>query len=212
VFSNFYRELSDHFNYCISHGVYPSHWKLSNVIPFFKKGCKTAPQNYRPISLLCCTSKIFERLVADKLNMKYILENNLISARQSGFMPNDSTCNQSIHITDDILQAFDKGQETIAIFMNISKAFDKVWHRGLLVKLQNNGIKGNLLAWLKSYLSDRSQCVVLNGTKSNPSIINEWSVACSCRCAVGAWLLFGVLFFVARGGGLALRVSIPHFK
>jgi hypothetical protein len=114
---------------------------------FLKRGAKLTLRIIDQYLFYVCSSKVFERLVADKL-MKYILENNLISARQSGFMSNDSTRNQLIHITDNILQAFDKGQKTIVIFMDRSKAFDKVWHRrGLLIKLQNNGIKGNLLAW-----------------------------------------------------------------
>jgi hypothetical protein len=104
--------------------------------------------------------------------MKYIIDNNLISSRQYSFMPNDSTCFQLIHITNDILESFEKGQEMIAMFMGMSKAFDKVWHRGILVKLENNGIKGNLLKWFSSDLSGRSQCVVFNGVKSKHNYIN----------------------------------------
>ena len=161
-------QLAKLFNYSMKHGVFPTQWKNSNVIPIFKKGDRTLPQNYRPISLLCCISKIFERLVADRL-MKYLQLNNLISNGQSGFMPNDCTTNQIIKIITNILEAFEKGQEMVAIFLDISKAFDKVWHKGLFVKLRNNGICGSLLEWFKGYLSGRSQCVVLNGSKSNHS-------------------------------------------
>ena len=150
------------FNYSISNGVYPTQWKRSHVIPIHKQGDKSLVKNYRPVSLLCCISKVLEKLVSNKL-MAFLLENNLISERQAGFMPKDSTCNQLIRISDYILEAFEKGQDVIAVFMDISKAFDKVWTKGLLVKLENNGINGNLLKWFASYLTHRSQKVVLNG-------------------------------------------------
>ena len=90
VLPTFTDELSKFFNYCLLHGVFPNQWKISNVIPIHKKGEKTSVSNYRPISLLPCLSKVFERLVANHM-MKYITDNNLVSHRQSGFMPKDST-------------------------------------------------------------------------------------------------------------------------
>ena len=165
VLPPFAGEITIFFNFCLQNGIFPNQWKMSFVTPVFKKGDRTHVNNYRPISLLCCLSKVFERLVANHI-MKYIISNNLVSQRQSGFMPNDSTTNQILHITNDILESFEKGDETIVVFMDISKAFDRVWHRGLLVKLENNGIKGSLLKWFQSYLSDRYQRVVLNGVQS----------------------------------------------
>jgi hypothetical protein len=153
VFPPFSNEITIFFNYCILHGVFPMQWKISNVIPVF---------NYRPISLLPCLSKIFERLVADRL-MKYVVDTNLISTNQSGFMPNDSTTNQLVHITNDIINSFENGKETIVGFVDISNAFDRVWHKGLLVKLENNGC---LLQWIRNYLTNRSQRVVINGVQS----------------------------------------------
>jgi hypothetical protein len=91
--------------------------------------------------------------VGSKL-LSHIKENNLVIANQSGFMPSDSTSNQLIFICDHILKGFEKGENYIAVFLDISKAFDKVWHRGLLVKLCNNGQRCNLLRWFESYLSD----------------------------------------------------------
>jgi hypothetical protein len=103
---------------------------------------KTIGQHYQHF-------KVFEKLVATKL-MNYILQNNLITEHQSGFMPTDSTTNQLIYITDYSLKGFEKGQDSAAVFLDISKAFDKVWHRGLMVKLHNNGLRGNLLDWFQS--------------------------------------------------------------
>jgi hypothetical protein len=81
-------------------------------------------------------------------------------------MPNDSTMNQLLNITNDIINSFEIGQETIVVFMDISKAFDRVWHKGLLVKLENNGIQGCFLQWIRNYLTNRSQRVVINGVRS----------------------------------------------
>jgi hypothetical protein len=92
----------------------------------FKKGDNTLPTNYCPVSLLNCLSKVFEKVVANRL-IAYITDNNLVSPNQSGFLPKDSSTNQLMK-TDYILQGFDTGHESITIFQDISKAFDRVWH------------------------------------------------------------------------------------
>ena len=91
----------------------------------------------------------------------------MLSKNQSGFRPGDSTIYQLLSITSSIYDAFEKYDETRAVFLDISKAFDKVWHEGLLFKLKCNGISGNLLNLFESYLSNRYQRVVLNGIESN---------------------------------------------
>ena len=98
---------------------------------------------------------------------KFLLENSLISANQSGFRPGDSTINQLLAITTEIYNSFENRQETRAAFLDISKAFDKVWHTGLIFKLKQNGICGNLLKMLENYLSNRKQRVILNGIESS---------------------------------------------
>ena len=98
--------------------------------------------------------------------MNYLLENNLILPNQSGFKPGDSCISQLLSITHEIYNSFDEGLEVRSVFLDISKAFDKVWHKGLLFKLSQNGISGNLLDLLSSFLSDRKQRVLLNGQTS----------------------------------------------
>ena len=95
--------------------------------------------------------------------------NHLITKKQSGFRPGDSTTNQLIDFVNEIHKSFDdkKSLEVRAVFLDISKAFDKVWHPGLLFKLKQNGIDGRLLTLLTSYLTDRKQRAVLNGTSSD---------------------------------------------
>ena len=86
---------------------------------------------------------------------------------QSGFRPGDSTIYQLISITSTVYESFEKYDETRAVFLDISKAFDKVWHEGIIHKLKCNGISGNLLQFFENYLLNRYQMVVLNGTESN---------------------------------------------
>ena len=90
----------------------------------------------------------------------FLNNTNLISKNQSGFRPADSTINQLLSITSNIYESFESSDETPAVFLNISKAFDKVWHKGLTFKLQCNCISGNLLSFLESYLNDRHQRVL----------------------------------------------------
>ena len=85
----------------------------------------------------------------------FLLENNLVSPNQSWFKPGDSCINQLLSITHEIFQSFDEGFEVRSVFLDISKVFDKVWHKGLIFKLSQNGISGNLLDILSDFLSDR---------------------------------------------------------
>ena len=98
---------------------------------------------------------------------KHISDNNLLSPNQSGFRTGDSCINQLLSITYDIFHCFDEGMETRAIFLDISKAFDKGLHKGLIYKLRQYGFSGNLLALLTDFLSNRKQRVVLNGQHSS---------------------------------------------
>ena len=97
---------------------------------------------------------------------EFFIKNNLISPNQSGFRPGDSCTNQLIAITHEIYQSFDKGLEVRGVFLDISKAFDKVWHKGLIYKLKQNGISGDLLNTVIDFLTCRKQRVVLNGQYS----------------------------------------------
>ena len=129
------------FKEALSTGLFPSHWKKRNIVPIHKKGDKQILKNYRPVSLLPICEKIFERLIFNEL-FNFFLENNLISPNQSGVKPGDSCINQLLYITHEIYNSFDEG---LKVFLDISKAFDKVWYKGLLFKLSQNGISGNFL-------------------------------------------------------------------
>ena len=124
--------------------------------------------NYRPISLLPICGKIFEKTIFNSL-YKYFNTNNLITKNQSGFRPGDSTTNQLLYLVNEIHEAFEdpKSLEVRAVFLDISKAFDKVWHDGLIFKLRQNGLNGGLLKLFESYLHNRQQRVVINGSYSD---------------------------------------------
>ena len=159
--------LSIIYTNCIKKGVFPKLWKMANVVPVYKKDSKQLMKNYRPISLLPVFGKMFE-----KLNLyPYLITNKLISEKQSGFKKNDSTINQLLYICHVILLSFDGNppREVRAVFLDISKAFDKVWHKGLVFKMKCNGIQGDLLSLLSDFLDNRYQRTLLNGKTS------EWA-------------------------------------
>ena len=106
-----------------------------------------------------------------KYPFNHLRDNNLLSSLQSGFIPGDSTVNQLIFLYNTFCQALDSSKEVRAVFCDISKAFDRVWHAGLLLKLKSAGVAGSVLTWFKSYLSDRRQRVVLPGANSNWTFI-----------------------------------------
>ena len=158
------------FNSSLSSGSFPSSWKEANVTPIFKKDDASNVSNYRPISLLNTIGKVMEKLV-HKHVFNFFLSNNTISSFQSGFVTGDSTVNQLVNMYNTFCKALDEGKEVRAVFLDISKAFDRVWHRGLLHKLNYVGIRGRLLDWFSDYLTNRRQRVVLPGSCSDWSYL-----------------------------------------
>ena len=154
------------FNFSLRSGKVPRQWKIANVCAIYKKSDPQDVSNYRPVSLLSVVSKVLERII-HKYIFNHLRSTDFLSIFQSGFIPKDSTVNQLVSIYHSFCLALDEGKEVRAVFCDISKAFDRVWHDGLLFKLRQSGISGPLLVWLTDYLHDRKQCVVLSGAKSN---------------------------------------------
>ena len=159
------------FQNILESSTYPEMWKLANVTPIFKKCDKQLVKNYRPISLLPMCGQVFEKILFNNL-YRYLIVNDLITKNESGFPPGDSAINQLLFLVKEIHEAFKdpKSLEIRAVFLDISKASDKVWHDGLIFKLKQNGIIGNLL---KLYLQNRKQRVVLDGFHSDYSVIKS---------------------------------------
>ena len=157
------KPLSLIYNRSIELGQVPCQWKLSNISAIFKgKRDEYNPSNYRPISITSCLGKILEKIIFKYL-FNYLQEYEILTKYQSGFRPHDSTVNQLLEIYHIIIENLDKGKDIKFIFCDVSKAFDKVWHTGLLFKLKKYGIGGNILNWFTSYLSNRKQRVFNEG-------------------------------------------------
>ena len=126
-------------------GEFPAYWKKANVVPVHKKESKNLVKNYRPISLLPIFGKIFERVIFKDLLITSVKTNYLLNVNLA-FLPADSWISQLLSIVHDINSSFDcdPTQDVRGIFLHISKAFDKVWHEGLLSKLKTYGVTGEL--------------------------------------------------------------------
>lgn len=189
------------FNLSLQTGTFPSSWKLANVVPVFKKNDRKQVENYRPVSLLSTLSKVFERVVHTRL-YDFCTANNLLTDKNSGFKKQDSTVNQLVDITTKINDALDQKEDACLVFLDISKAFDRVWHKGLLFKLRQFGINGMLLQWFSSYLSNRKQQVQVDG---------ETSAALSISAGVPQGSILGPLLFLIYINDLVVRLECdPH--
>ena len=123
--SAIYKTLVIIFKQSVDTGISPSEWKKGNIVPIHKKGDKQTLKNYRPVSLLPICRKILERLIFNEM-FDFFIENELISSNRSGFKLGDSCVNQLVSITHEIYKSFDESHEVRGVFLDISKAFDKV--------------------------------------------------------------------------------------
>ena len=151
------------FDSIIISGEYPSQWKNSYITPIFKSGDKCDIKCYRPISILSKLSLVFERVLYNKL---YPFVAERLSRYQFGFIRKRSCQVQLLLYLHDIVKALDTNDQVFAVYLDFSKAFDKVPHHILLQKLRNFGIGGEFLLLLASYLTDRKQCVKIDGRYS----------------------------------------------
>ena len=154
------------FKFSISSCTLPKSWKSARIIPIYKKGDASDPINYRPISLTCVPCKVLERIIRDHM-FKHLNNHFILSKDQFGFLPGRSTTLQLLECMDDWTRAVDSGSPVDIIFIDFAKAFDSVVHNKLFYKLHHYGFTGNLLTWIKSFLTNRTQTVCVGSSVSN---------------------------------------------
>jgi hypothetical protein len=156
------------FNKSLQQGTVPQahaqDWKLANVVPIYKKGDKEYTKNYRPISLLPIISKVLERCIFINIRQHF---SRIIYDHQHGFLQGKSCVTNLLEALDYVGACLDKGGQVDMVYLDMSKAFDRINHKRLTQKLANSGIGGNLLKWFQSYLTDRRQRVTVLGVTSN---------------------------------------------
>uniref|UniRef100_K7F0K2 Reverse transcriptase domain-containing protein n=1 Tax=Pelodiscus sinensis TaxID=13735 RepID=K7F0K2_PELSI len=158
------------FNFCIeclehSTGVVPLDWRIANIVPIFKKGEKSDPGNYRPVSLTSVVCKILEKILKEKV-VRDIEANGNWDKLQHGFTKGRSCQTNLISFFEKVTDFLDKGNAVDLIYLNFSKAFDTVPHGELLVKLEKIGINMKVERWISNWLKGRLQRVILKGELS----------------------------------------------
>ena len=157
--------LSIIFKESLSTGETPDDWRKANVTPIFKKGDRTDPANYRPISLTSHVCKVLESIVREQVT-DHLKTNNLLSDEQHGFREGRSCLSNLLTTLDDWTSILDDGDCVDIAYLDFRKAFDLVSHKHLLLKLQKHGITGQTLNWIKAFLENRKQKVVIRGAES----------------------------------------------
>ena len=163
--------ISDLLNKVFHTGVYPKIWKLAHITPIFKAKQKSDKINYRPISILPTLSKIAESVIHKRL-LDHLISNKIISKFQAAYIPLDNTSQQLISMIHQIKLAMASNKVAHGVFLDVSSAFDAVWHAGLLRKLEQLNIKGDVLNLFANYLSERRAVTTIDGKQSTELPVN----------------------------------------
>lgn len=164
--------LSKIFQKSLCNTVVPGDWRSANVTPIFKKGQRSRPENYRPVSLTSVISKVFETILRDAI-VDHLKRHKLVKDSQHGFSKGRSCLTNLLIFLEKVTKYVDDGFPVDILYLDFSKAFDKVPHQRLLLKLRAHGVGAIVTDWIGAWLKDRKQRVVVNGKESN------WSPVCS---------------------------------
>ena len=189
------------FNTSIESGTFPKKLKIAKVIPIFKAGDATAPNNYRPISLLSIFNKIFEKLIYKRLN-SYLISKEIISESQYGFHKKHSTEHAILDIISKIQVNMDKKLYSCGVFIDLRKAFDVVNDDILLGKLHHYGFRGIINEWFASYLKGRFQTTEIKNCISEKH---------ETLCSVPQGSVLGPLFFLMYINDISNSSNILNF-
>ena len=166
------REVALSISQSLQSSTFPQDWKTAVVVPLYKqRGDASAPTNYRPVSFLPAVAKVLDAIQSKRFS-SFLMKNKLLTDHQFGFLPGRSTTQQLVYVVDKWLQTQDKGSASVGVFLDFQKAFDKVWHKGLLFKLACCGVSPDALSWFESYLFDRAITVRVEGIYSKSHSIS----------------------------------------
>ena len=160
------------FQASIDQGKVPPQWKKAQIVPIFKKGSRSSPANYRPISLTSVLCKLCEHILHCAV-IRHLSDHEILSDAQHGFRKRRSCDTQLIVTVEDLAKGLDSKSQTDVILLDYEKAFDKVSHRHLLYKVKHYGIQGSTLQWISDFLHSRSQEVLVDGEKSQESKVTS---------------------------------------
>ena len=180
------KPLTNICNLSLTQGIFPSQLKIANVTPLYKSDDPMLFDNYRTVSVLCVLLKVFGKIMYNRVSA-FLEIFKILHENQYGFRKISSTHLALLSFIDKVIQAIEKGECAIGIFLDFSKAFDTVDHDILLDKLDHYGIRGCALSWFKSYLSCRTQYVTYNGNESSRQMI---------KCGVQQGSILGPLLFL----------------
>ena len=175
------------FNLSFEKGIFPDRMKIAKVTPVFKWGDSADLNNYRPVSVLPCFSKILERLMYNRL-CKHLSNSKILYPKQFRFQKGHSTDHALLQLVEQIYESFERNEYTIGVFIDLSKAFDTVDHNILLKKLEIYVISDTHLQWFRNYLSNRKQYIQFDGwQKTNYKTV---------KCGVPQRSILGPLLFL----------------
>ena len=158
--------LAHVFNMSLQEEIVPLEWKEANIIPLFKKGSRNKSVNYRPVSLTSVICKLLEAIIRDHM-MDFLIKHKLINPSQHGFLKARSCLTNLLCYLEEITKWVDEGSPVDVIYLDFQKAFDKVPHQRLILKLKSHGMGNSIINWIEQWLTDRKQRVVVDGEVSS---------------------------------------------
>ena len=159
----------------------PRSWKVADVVPIFKKGMKSVPGNYRPVSLTSHIGKLMEKVIKEEI-MSHLNRHDLLNDTQHGFMRGRSCLTNLLTYLEGVARMLDEGKNVDIIYLDFAKAFNKVPHRRLISKKVSMGVEGRVKGWIQKWLEGRKQTMVINGISVESLMTDHHAITCKMVC------------------------------